>query len=328
MATPAVAPTRAGPVSVRAASVFVDLVDSPLYIGFSRGYFNQVGIDLELQQYPTLQDMLEPLTGGRLEVAFDAAPGADLFNALASANGLKLVANQGATDSSHDAPYFALAVAQALSDSGEVTQVSDLRGRTINIVARGSAAHFNVDQALRSGGLSLDDVQVREIAMQASVAEMRSGSLAASFLTEPFLTQGKQDGNLQVLVNLEKLAPGRDFTDVLYAPAFAQRQPLANNFMVAYLRGVRDYRKLFSGRPTTERATVVDQLVGFLSVKDARLFDLMTLPSVNPDGRVNAADLQAQRDWFASQNLVGAQGDLNQAIDPQFVDFAVRQLGP
>ena len=313
---------------IRAASVFVDLVDSPLYIGFSRGYFTQAGIELQLQQYPTLHDMLEPLTAGRLEVAFDAAPGADLFTALASASGLKLVANQGTTDSSHDAPYYALVVAQALSDSGEVTQVSELRGRPINIVARGSAAHFNVDQALRSGGLSLDDVQVREIPLQASVAEMRGGSLAASFLTEPLIAQGKQDGNLQVLVNLEKLAPGRDFTDVLYGPAFAQRQPLANNFMVAYLRGVRDYLKLFSGRPTPERANVVDQLVGFLSVKDARLFDQMTLPSINPEGRVNVADLQAQREWFMSQNLVSAQGDLTQAIDTQFVDYAVSQLGP
>ena len=321
------APTRAGPVPIRAASVFVDLVDSPLYIGFSRGYFTQAGIDLQLQQYASLQEMLEPLAAGRLEVAFDAAPGADLFNALASTSGLKLVANQGTTDGSHDAPYYALATAQSLFDSGEVRQVSDLRGRTVNIVARGAAAHFNVDQALRNGGLSIDDVQVREIAMQASIAELRTGTLAASFLAEPFITQGRLDGNVQMLVNLEKLAPGRDFTDVLYGPAFAQRQPLANNFMVAYLRGVRDYLKIFSGRPTTERANVVDQLVGFLSVKDARLFDQMTLPAINPEGRVNGADLQGQRDWFASQGLVGAQGDLSQAIDNQFVEFAVGQLG-
>ena len=214
-----------------------------------------------------------------------------------------------------------------LFDSEDVRQVSDLRGRAVNIVALGSAAHFNVDQALRSGGLSLDDVQVREVAMQASIAELRNGTLAAAFLAEPFITQGRLDGNLQVLVNLEKLAPGRDFTEVLYAPAFVQRQPLANNFMVAYLRGVRDYLKIFSGRPTTERANVVDQLVGFLSAKDARLFDQMTLPAINPDGRVNGADLQAQRDWFVSQSLVGAQGDLTQAIDNQFVDFAVGQLG-
>ena len=73
---------------------------------------------------------------------------------------------------------------------------------------------------------------------------------------------------------------------------------------------------------------MVDQLLGFLSVKDARLFDQMTLPTINPEGRVNGADLQAQRDWFTSQNLVGAQGDVSQAIDSQFVDYAVSQLGP
>jgi NitT/TauT family transport system substrate-binding protein len=315
-------------VPIRAASVFVDLVDSPVYMAFTRGYFTQAGIELQLQQFSTLQEMLEPLTAGRLEAAFDAAPGADLFNALAGASGLKLVANQGTTDGSRDAPFSALAVAQALVDSGQVTRVSDLRGRAVNIVARGSSAQLNVDQALRTGGLSLEDVQVREIPMQASMAELRSGSLAASFLSEPFVTQARLDGNAHVLVNLEKLAPGRDFADVLYTTAFAQRQPLANNFMVAYLRGVRDYLKLFSGRPSTERANVVDQLIGFLSVKDPRLFDQMAMPAINPDGRVNAADLQAQRDWFLAQGLVSGQADVTQSIDTQFVDFAASQLGP
>ena len=308
--------------------MFVDLVDSPLYIGFNRGYFSQAGIDLQLQQFSMLQEMLEPLTAGRLEVAFDAAPGVDLFTALAGTSGLKLVANQGTTDGSRDAPFDALVVAQSLVDSGQVTGVSDLRGRAVNIVVRGSAAQLNVDQALRTGGLSLDDVQVREMPMQASMAELRGGSLAASFLSEPFVTQGRLDGNAHVLVNLEKLAPSRDVADVLYTTAFAQRQPLANNFMVAYLRGVRDYLKLFSGRPTPERASVVDQLVGFLSVKDARLFDQMTMPALNPDGRMNAADLQVQRDWFLARGLVSGQADVTQSIDTQFVDSAASQLGP
>ena len=308
--------------------MFVDLVDAPVYIGFNRGYFAQAGVDLQLQQYSTLQDMLEPLTAGRLEVAFDAAPGADLFNALAGAGGLKLVANQATTDGSRDAPFYALAVAQSLVDSGQVTSVSDLRGRAVNIVARGSAAQVNVDQALRTGGLSLDDVQVREVPMQASMAELRGGSLAASFLSEPFVTQGRLDGTAHVLVNLEQLAPARDVAEVLYTTAFAQRQPLANNFMVAYLRGVRDYLKLFAGRPSPERASVVDQLIGFLSVKDPRLFDEMAMPAINPDGRMNAADLQAQRDWFVAQRLVSGQADVTQSIDTQFVDFAASQLGP
>jgi hypothetical protein len=44
---------------------------------------------------------------------------------------------------------------------------------------------------------------------------------------------------------------------------------------------------------------------------------------------VNAADLQTQRDWFTSQNLVAAaRGDLTPAIDTQFVDSAISQLGP
>jgi NitT/TauT family transport system substrate-binding protein len=309
--------------------VFVDLVDSALYLGFLRGYYARLGLDMRMQQYPTAEAMIEPLKAGQLEVVCDAAPSAALFNALTDGSPLKLVGNQGASDASHDLPYYALVVSRSLADSGQVKRVSDLMGRPVNIVARGSLAHFSVDQALRSDGLSLADVQLREVAPQASIAELRDGTLAASFLAEPLITPARLQGNVDILVNLEKLAPGRDFATVLYSQAFAQRQVVANNFMIAYLQGVRDYLRLIGNRAqSTERAAVIDQLLGFLSVKDPRVFDQLGLPAINPDGRLNAADLQIQLDWFVAQGLVRSPHDVAQFVDNQFVESALSQIGP
>ena len=149
-----------------------------------------------------------------------------------------MVANQGVADGSHETPYYGLTVAKSLLDSGQVKRVSDLRGRPVNLLSVGSLAELNVDDALRTDGLTLNDVQVQQLAFPDSLAALRNGSLAASFMIEPFITLGKQQGILDVLVSSEKVAPGREITEVFYAAQFAQNTAAANNFMAAYLAGV------------------------------------------------------------------------------------------
>jgi NitT/TauT family transport system substrate-binding protein len=184
-----------------------------------------------------------------------------------------------------------------------------------------------VDDALRTDGLSLADVQVQQLAFPDSLAGLRGGSLAASFLIEPFLTLGKQQGVLDVLVSSEKVAPGREITEVLYASGFAQKTAAANNFMAAYLQGVRDYVDTFF-RGRGDRALAVSQLVQRLAVKDPALYDKMGMPAVNPDGRINAADVKAQQDWYVGRGEVQQPIDVAQAVDNSFAEFALSVLGP
>jgi NitT/TauT family transport system substrate-binding protein len=312
--------------TVKAGSIF-GLTDSPMILALERGYFQRVGITLDLQQFDTIVNMIPLLSTGQLDVAFDGASSAGFFNALARGITIKMVANQGVAVGSHDPPYYGLAVAQSLLDSGQVKRVADLRERPVNVLSVGSLAELNVDDALRTDGLTLADVQVQQLAFPDSVAALRGGSLAASFLIEPFLTLGKQQGVLDVLVSSEKVSPGREITEVFYAAQFAQKQGPANNFIAAYLQGVRDYVDTFF-RGRGDRSLAVSQLVQRLAVKDPALYDRMGMPSVNPDGRINAADVRTQQDWYVGRGEVQQAIDVDQAVDNSFADFALSVLGP
>jgi hypothetical protein len=147
-------------------------------------------------------------------------------------------------------------------------------------------------RALRTDGLTLPDVQVQQLSFPDSLAALRGGSLAASFPIEPFITLGKQQSVLEMLVSSEKVAPGREITEVFYAARFAENRAAASNFMAAYLQGVRDYVDTFF-RQRGDRALAVSQLVQHLAVKDPSLYDRMGMPAVNPDGRINAADVKS-----------------------------------
>jgi NitT/TauT family transport system substrate-binding protein len=329
-APPAASPAaRVTPVSatVRAGSIFA-LTDSPLFMALERGYFQEVGITLELQQFDTIANMIPLVSTGQLDVAFDGASSAGFFNAIARGIEIKMVANQGiARNLDEERPYYAIVASKPLVEAGRIRRVADLRGLPVNVLAEGVLAQLLVATALQAEGLTLADVQQQTLSFPDTLAGLQNGSLAASFLVEPFITLGRQQGVLEVLVSAEKLAPDREITVVLYSAGFAQKEPVASNFLVAYLKGVRDYVQTFFG-PGGDRTAAVSQLVKHLPVKDPALYARMGMPYVNPDGRINTADIKAQQDWYVAQGQVQQPIDVDRVVDNRFAEFALRVLGP
>src|SRR5579875_1423628 len=128
--TPTAAPPAAQvtPVSatVRAGSIFA-LTDSPLFMALERGYFQEMGITLELQQFDTIVNMIPLVSTGQLDVAFDGASSAGFFNAIARGIEIKMVANQGIASGSatEDRTYYGLVASKSLVDSGQVRSAAD-----------------------------------------------------------------------------------------------------------------------------------------------------------------------------------------------------------
>ena len=325
------APTAAGvtPVAatVKAGSIFA-LTDSPWLLAMERGYFQEVGITLDLQQFNSIVNMIPLLSTNQLDVAFDGASSAGFFNAIGRGIDIKMVANQGiAQGASDERPYYAIVASKQLADAGRVKRLADLRGLPVNVLAEGSLAQLLVGLALAGDGLTLAEVEQQQLAMPDTLSGLQNGSIAGSFFLEPFITLGRQQGTLEVLVNAEKLAPGREITEVFYASGFAQNRPVGNNFVVAYLRGVRDYLRTFFDNQG-DRATAVAQLIKHLPVKEPALYERMSMPYFNPDGHINTADVRAQQDWYVSQGQVQQPIDIDRVVDNSYADAALSLLGP
>jgi NitT/TauT family transport system substrate-binding protein len=114
----------------------------------------------------------------------------------------------------------------------------------------------------------------------------------------------------------------------LYSQKFAKDNPDAGKrWMVEYLRGVRDYTD--ASTKGTDREAVINFLIKNTSLKDRALYDELNWTSVDPNGTISLANLGEMQDWFANQGLLtSGKVDLQQVVDTQFVDYALKELGP
>jgi len=102
-------------------------------------------------------------------------------------------------------------------------------------------------------------------------------------------------------------------------------QELARRWMTGYLKGVRDYLKAFEAKQG--RDDVVNILVKYSTVKDPKLYDVMELPYLDPNGQMDRSSVDAQYKWFVEKGLYTGKKTLGDVIDLSHVDYAVQRLG-
>lgn len=311
------------PLKVRMGSVG-SLVDGPLFIALERGYFAEVGLDVEDIRADGVTRLVAPLAAGQIEV-FAASMAAGLYNAFARDIDVRIVADKGRIPPGHG--NAGLVVRQDLWDAG-VRSYADLRGRKIGVPGfpAGSAVLLFLGNALERRGMSLDEVEMVDVTLPDLNAALGNRALDAGIQIEPLLTLGQANGLFSIAARSDELYPNLQSGFIVYSADFARTQPdAARRWMVGYLRGSRAYYDAFEkGR---ERAEVVEVLARTTSVKDLSLYDRMVASYMDPNGRMDVQSLIDAQDWYAAHGFIPQKIDVQRLVDYQFVDYAVSVLG-
>src|SRR5204863_10204051 len=132
------------------------------FVGLAKGFYDEQGIDLDVQIFPTALDMIPLLATGRLDAMHGGSyPG--IFNAVAGGVDLKIVSNvsvfrqpgPGLKNSQW------LVVRKDLAD--QIRSVADLKGRKVAIHSIGSTAEQLLEKTLEYHRMSLSDVQIEAV---------------------------------------------------------------------------------------------------------------------------------------------------------------------
>jgi ABC-type nitrate/sulfonate/bicarbonate transport system substrate-binding protein len=327
-APPARAAALSGPDAQGAQSVvrigtLGIIADAPIYIATDRGYFQQQGLSPTLERFDTGAQMVAPLAAGQLD-AGAGTPAASLFNAISRDLPLRIVAENARVASGRS--HLTMVARSELLADGELTDYADLRGRPVAINARGGGSEIQLDRALARGGLTLADVDVKEVPFPDMLPSLVNRNLDAAIVIEPFLALGLARGAFEVFKPVGDFYPDHQIAVLLYSPQFAAQREPAQRFMVAYLRGLRDFDDAFYR--DRGRAEVVDILARNTVVRDAALYAAMVPHRVDRNGQMNRESLAADLSWYASHGyLTGAAPDLNTVVDTSFLDYALAQLG-
>jgi NitT/TauT family transport system substrate-binding protein len=298
--------------------------DAPFYLAQERGYLREEGLDLEVTQFDGAQRAIAPLGADQLDVAA-GGPGPGLFNAIQRGIGLRIVA-----DRSRAVPgtrFNCLVVRKALLDSGAVRSFADLRGRVFAENVPAVLTTALVERELRQAGVSPQELTWTVLSFPDMLSAFANEAIDAAVLVEPFITLGEQRGLLQCWKPTSEMEPHFQIAVLLYGPVFAeQRAEVARRFMVAYLRGVRDYYRAFFG-DGQGRAEVVELISRVTAVRDPSLLEQLLPAWIDPNGGVHKPSLQLVQRWYLERGDLTSEVDLDRVVDGSFAEYAVARIG-
>jgi NitT/TauT family transport system substrate-binding protein len=324
VSAPTAAPAPAGDRAPQRVSVGVlgATSDAPVYIAQERGYFREQGLEVELIPFANSLDQPPLLSTGQLDVGGGAMSSA-LYNAMARGLAVKIVADRTRTVPGRASNV--LAVRKDLVDSGQVRDWPDLRGR--NLAQPNAQYNVIIHSFLQRGGLTIDDVNATALSYPDMLAAMANGRIDAAIIIEPFVALGARQGISVRWKGFDEAVPEYETAVEMFGAAMTEDQPRAERFMIAYVKGARDYvNAVVHGRGKPELVSI---LVQNTSVKDPTLYDEMVLGYLNPDGHVGADLIAQDLAWYRERGLLQEPTplDIRDVVDNRFADAAVNALG-
>jgi NitT/TauT family transport system substrate-binding protein len=312
-------------VTVGAAST---TSDAPIYIAVRKGFFRAEGLDVRITNFRSASDMVAPLGAGQLDAGAGSA-GAALYNAVARGIRIKIVADKASSPPGYGATK--ILVRKDLVDGGRYRKPEDLKGLRFAMSAPGVSNTSTLNTLLKSVGLKYSDVQTVDLPFPDHVVALKNRSVEASASVEPGPAIAVKNGDAVVIKSDDEILPNHQIAVLLYSEDFAlKRRSEAVRFMRAYIRAVRFYNDaLKDGRLAGPNA---DEVIAILSeatpIKARAIYEAITPTGMNPDGRVNKDSLAYDLAFYTEQGLIKGMIELDDVLDPSFVDTVVKELGP
>jgi NitT/TauT family transport system substrate-binding protein len=299
------------------------LSDAGLYLADEYGYFAASGITLDMQQLDSAPTLVQLIATSQIDVAgISLTPG--LFASVPLHIGLAIVGDKQSYR--HGFSGMRLIARPPLVLADERATIAGLKGKNIAISAKGSVSYYLLDRVLSSVKLSLSDVGIIELAYGSMYPAFTTGAIDAAISIEPFLTKTLSQGAAKQISDLIEFAPGRSMTNVplVYSETMIKNSSLAQDFMTAYVKGVRIYNDAFvKGKDKGKVIAIIARRARLSEdiVRDSFPFGL------DPDQHVNTAVLDDVQRFFVREGMLKAVVSLNQVVDLSFAERAVASLG-
>lgn len=293
------------------------------YIANEKGYFKDFNIDIEFVTFANSDDMLPAVASGNVDVAGGISTAA-FFNSLAQGIDVKMIADKGHNVKGKS--YFTFVIGKELTD--EIKSYEDFKGKKIAVSTKNGVDDYIFEQMLDHGGLTRDDVEFVLMADFGNMlAAVGNGSVDAALQIEPLITKGIAENIHERFGDATDFAPEAQIAMVLSSPKFLEdREDVALRFMVAYLKGVRDYNDAFV-KGTGDKDEIIDIMTKYTTLKEKDVWEKVNVTGLNPNGEMFIDDIQNQYEVYKANGAI--KGDLNfdDSIDTTITEKAVEILG-
>ena len=287
---------------------------APLYVADAMGHFEDAGITLELTPLKSGQDGIPMLANDQLDVMI-AGFSAGMFNALDQGLAFKIVGSMGISPGDPENSPTALEVSQKLLDDGTITDVADLKGHKIGVAGGpGATGGYLLAAMLEEAGLTLNDVEVSNLATPDQEPAIVNGSVSAGTPSAPFSAAMEEAGVASPLAVPKKGTTG---TGVLYSETFVGGE-LAQTFFTALAKGAQELSA--DGTQSEEVYSILAETLG----QEVEVLKASPMYTYLPDLAPQPDQLEAmQKVWIEAEQITYTEPlDVASIVDASFAEGA------
>ncbi|MDT8903206.1 ABC transporter substrate-binding protein [Anaeroselena agilis] len=299
---------------------------APIFIGIEKGFFKEAGVNLEVQWFDAAHPIVVATASNKVAVGATGIT-ASLYNLVAGGQQLAIVADKGREQKGYSSS--AIMVRTDLWDKG-VRKIEDLKGKRIGITQKGSTFHYMTGRLLETKGLSLADVDLVPLGkLGALMASLQSGQVDAVILNEPNISKVVAAGYGKVVAQVGDVIDYQT-SGLFFSPEFLKDRATAVKFLKGYIKATRYYydavliRKDGRSAPGANYEEVVGIIAKYTGAPAA---DIKSgLPYMDRDGKLLAADIQTQIDWYAAHKMIDKPVKAAQVVNTALWEEASKQV--
>lgn len=293
---------------------------APLYVAAERGLFDALGLDVEINRVASGTEAIAFLTEGQIDVGGIAIV-TSLWNGWNQGLNIRVIA-PGGLEPFENSPTK-LMVRAELHESGAVTTIADLRGRTVAVAGGpGSGGEYLAAKALERAGLTIRDVNLINVANPDMPASFEGGAIDAGILGSPYAQQVQEAGFGVELAG--DLTPGAMTVAFVGSDNFVTNRPeVAQRFALALMQAAR----LMQGEDFLSEENVNAYLTYVSSTREAVAGDALLV--FDPNQQIPVRDLADVERTHRENGRTEYTDelDLSNVVNTSFTEWALLTLG-
>ena len=279
-----------------------------LRIGLEEGYFVEEGVDLRLHPASeTGSTALPILDQDRIHVATMTNMVA-LVNAIDQGAKVRVVVGAGQFEKGK-CSLSAMVARRGLYGPDEPITPASLKGKKIDYKEVSFEGYF-LDTYLRSGGLTLADVEQSWIPQPARMEAMNRGRIDFTVISEPWPTRMVEEGH-RLVTPVGDVLDRFQYTMLAFGPRLLDEEREAGRgFVAGYLRAVRQ----FNEGPTPRNLELASMQTGL----DVETLKKVCWPTIREDGGIESESILQFQRWALERGHINRIVDIEELWDPYY----------
>jgi NitT/TauT family transport system substrate-binding protein len=289
-----------------------------VYLAQEKGYFTAEGLDAQLMFFDAAEPIAVAAVAGAVDIG-SVGTSAGMFS-LGAQGALKLIGGQ-----SRESPGFqtlSFLVSNHAYEAG-FKSFQSLGGHSVAVAQIGSGSHYSVTLIAAKYGIDLATIRILPLqSIPNQLSAVTGGQADAAVVAATPVLPAIERGDVRLLGWVGDQVPWQIGAIFAATKTVNDRHDLIERFLRAFRKGAREYHDAFTG-PGERRqdSAAAPEILAVMAKYTGQPAERLrhAIAYIDPEGRIDLADMQRQIDWFRSQNLLKGAPRIEDMIDQRTV---------